>query len=229
MKFVLLATVSIGVLSASITPYLDSTKSPKPFMDVVKIGPNNTLTSIMNRIQNSMAEAFDQGVSPERWHLAKSELYALEIASKSFQPNVSANEYWQFQHKIWVMRHYLFPSKDAQVAQACENGQQDKYCVYYTFPAYVIEVKQFDKACKELRNMFHASRSFKNRGISGLFCQISEIKTMLDNLRVAPLDRWGTEPGFEDTQRQMKLSSFIFDEISSFVYQEQKQKQGQGI
>lgn len=198
-------------------------------MDDVKIGPNNNLTSIMNRIQNSMAEAFDQGVSPERWHLAKSELYALEIASKLFQPNVSANEYWQFQHKIWVMRHYLFPSKDAKVAQACENGQQDKYCVYYTFPGYVIEVAQFDKACKELRNMFHASRSFKNRGISELLCLISEIKTMFDNLRVAPLDRWGTEPGFEDTQRQMKLSSFIFDEISSFAYQEQRQKKGQEI
>ncbi|KAM9939168.1 hypothetical protein OXX80_001359 [Metschnikowia pulcherrima] len=77
--------------------------------------------------------------------------------------------------------------------------------------------------------MFHASRSFKNRGISGLLCLISETKTMLENLRVAPLDRWGTEPGFEDTQRQMKLSSFIFDGISSFAYQEQKQKQGQEI
>ncbi|KAM9939169.1 hypothetical protein OXX80_001360 [Metschnikowia pulcherrima] len=84
MKFGLLATVSIGVLSASTTPYLDSTKNPKPFMDDVKIGPNNNLTSFMNRIQKSMAEAFDQGVSPERWHLAKSELYALERASKLF-------------------------------------------------------------------------------------------------------------------------------------------------
>ncbi|KAM9909194.1 hypothetical protein OXX69_005660 [Metschnikowia pulcherrima] len=133
MKLAIFALLSAVALAVTTTiPSQDNTSILNE-SDIPDGFPKN-VEELGKMVDNFNAEsdaAYVNGINVEKWFLAKQKLSALETAAKWIHPRLTDHEQWHIDHTIKQIHRYLVPRRDAQAAEACEQGDVSTYCEYF--------------------------------------------------------------------------------------------------